>query len=216
MSLPKNHLYNDEEVVIDMHPHWVFLVPRGAGLLASMVLGVWALSRSGNQTWITGVRWLSLVLVVAFLVTFLAKLIVWNSINFVVTTERCIYRSGVFRKTGIEIPLDRINTVFFNQNFLERLVHAGDIGIESAGQGSRQEFDDIYNPVNVQNVIYREMEEYENRKTSKLGAAVTGGGGRGGGQLSVAEQLEKLEELRSRGTITPEEFEAQKAKLLGS
>jgi len=216
MSLPKNHLYNDEEVVIDMHPHWVFLVPRGAGLLASMVLGVWALSRSGNQTWITGVRWLSLVLVVAFLVTFLAKLIVWTSINFVVTTERCIYRSGVFRKTGIEIPLDRINTVFFNQNFLERLVHAGDIGIESAGQGSRQEFDDIYNPVNVQNVIYREMEEYENRKTSKLGAAVTGGGGRGGGQLSVAEQLEKLEELRSRGTITPEEFEAQKAKLLGS
>ena len=212
MTLPKGHLYNDEQVVVDMHPHWIFLVPRGAGLLASMVLGVWALTLKGHRTWVSGLKWVSLVLVVGFLVVFLAKLVVWNSINFVVTTERCIYRTGVFRKEGIEIPLDRINTVFFNQTVLERIVRAGDIGIEAAAQGSRQEFEDIYNPVHVQNVIYRQMEEYENRKTDKLGAAVQSGNA----QLSVAEQLEKLDDLRSRGAITPEEFEAQKAKLLGA
>ena len=86
------------------------------------------------------------------------------------------------------------------------------IGIEAAAQGSRQEFEDIYTPVHVQNVIYRQMEEYENRKTDKLGAAVQSGNA----QLSVAEQLEKLDDLRSRGAITPVEFEAEKAKLLGA
>jgi hypothetical protein len=32
--------------------------------------------------------------------------------------------------------------------------------------------------------------------------------------VDVAGQLEKLEGLRSRGTITPEEFEEQKRRLL--
>ena len=31
----------------------------------------------------------------------------------------------------------------------------------------------------------------------------------------VGDQLEKLEGMRDRGTLTPEEFEAQKRKLLG-
>ena len=34
--------------------------------------------------------------------------------------------------------------------------------------------------------------------------------------LDVPSQLEKLEAMRDRGTLTPEEFEAQKRRLLGS
>ena len=33
---------------------------------------------------------------------------------------------------------------------------------------------------------------------------------------SVPEQLEQLADLRDRGVLSPEEFEAQKAKILGS
>jgi Short C-terminal domain len=36
----------------------------------------------------------------------------------------------------------------------------------------------------------------------------------GARQLDVPSQLEKLEGMRDRGTITPEEFEAQKRRLL--
>jgi len=43
--------------------------------------------------------------------------------------------------------------------------------------------------------------------------SVAGGGGGGGG--STADELEKLAKLRDSGTITAEEFAAQKAKLLG-
>jgi uncharacterized membrane protein YdbT with pleckstrin-like domain len=158
--------------------------------------------------WGQGLRYGSAVLVAGSLLVFLGRLIQWNSISFVVTTERCIHRSGVFAKTGVEIPLDRINTVFFNQGVFERLVGAGDVGIESAGQNSRQEFADIYHPLRVQNEIYKQMEAYEDRKHDKLGAAV------GASQGSVADELAKLEALRQAGTITEDEFEAQKAKLL--
>ena len=155
------------------------------------------------------------LLIVVALVAFLLRLLTWRSTNFVVTTDRCIYRAGVFSKTGIEIPLERINTVFFNQSVWERILKAGDLGIESAGEFGRQTFTDIKDPVLVQNLIYRQVEDNENRKYDRIGAEAREAAGSGAGPLSVAEQLEKLADLRDRGAITPAEFEAQKARLLG-
>lgn len=218
MTFSRKHLYNDEAIVIDMHPHWWYLVPRGAALVAAMAVGGWVwIERFGRseQTheyswWGDVLRYGTAVLVAAALVAFLARLIEWNSTNFVVTTERCIYRAGVFAKSGIEIPLDRISAVFFNQTVFERLVRAGDIAIESSGENSRQSFSDISNPLRVQSEIYRQMEAYEDRKSDKLGAAVAGGRFTHG----VADEIAKLDELRRNGAITDEEFEARKARLL--
>ena len=42
-----------------------------------------------------------------------SRYLAWITTNFVVTTDRLIYRSGVISKRGIEIPLERVNTVFF-------------------------------------------------------------------------------------------------------
>ena len=46
-------------------------------------------------------------------------------------------------------------------------------------------------------------------KVARRGHASAGGG-------DVASQLEKLEGMLQRGTLTPSEFEAQKRKLLGA
>ena len=221
MSLPKKHLYNDEEVVLDMHPHWWYLVPRGAILGLSIVLALWffieepgrSADGTGFEWWGDALRWGAIILLVVGLCVFLFRLIEWNYINFVVTTERCIYRSGVFAKTGIEIPLDRINTVFFNQTIFERLVRAGDLAIESAGENSRQQFSDIWNPLNVQNEIYRQMEAYEDRKTDKLRGAIHHGAAAGAGS-SAADEIAKLHQLWQSGAITEDEYHAQKDRLL--
>ncbi len=115
-----------------------------------------------------------------------------------VTSERVhLPQRHLHARRGVEIPLDRINTVFFNQGVFERMIRAGDIGIESAGENSRQEFSDIYNPVLVQTTIYRQMEEYENRRQDRLGSVVRGQRPpRPRPSLSVAEQLEKLEQMK--------------------
>jgi uncharacterized membrane protein YdbT with pleckstrin-like domain len=212
MAFPRSHLNQNEEIVLDLHPHWWFLVPRASVLLATLVLGGWALSLDASGA-SKSLKVVAALLVAGGLVWFVSRLATWMTTDFVVTTERCIYRRGLLRKGGVEIPLDRINTVFFNQGMFERIIRAGDIGIESAGQNSRQEFSDIYNPVQVQTTIYRQMEEYENRRQDRLGSVV-GGASQAAAPLSVAEQLEKLEQMKGRGTLTQAEFEAQKAKLL--
>ena len=122
-----------------------------------------------------------------------------------VTTDRCIYRSGIIAKRGIEIPLERINTIFFEQGFIDRLVRAGSLVIESAGEMGRQTFEDVRDPVHVQNVLYQEMEDNENRKFDRIG---------GGGQLSTADEIKKLVDLHAQGVLSDEEFESQKARLL--
>ena len=116
------------------------------------------------------------------------------------TSDRLIARRGVLAKSGIEIPLERVNNVSFNQGVFERLIKAGDLLIESGGEDGQQRFTDILRPDEVQNLIHLQMEE--NRRRSSTGT------------VDAAGQLEKWEALRDRGTITEEEFERQKRRLL--
>jgi uncharacterized membrane protein YdbT with pleckstrin-like domain len=211
VAYPKKLLNEGETVELDLRPHWWYLVPRVSLLLLAIIAGIAVMLGDG---WLenSAVRGLAGILVVVALVFFLLRFLGWVSTNFVVTSDRIIYRSGVLSKRGIEIPLDRINTVVFHQGPFERMIGAGDLEIESAGQ-SPARFTDIRKPSIVQAEIYRQSESNENRKFDRVGANLDG---KMGGGLSVAEQLEKLEGLRDRGSITPEQYEAQKAELLGS
>ena len=207
MAYPRKLLNENETVELDLRPHWWFLVPRTSVLVLAVLVGIWAMT--ADQDW---VQIPAGILVLAALIWFGIRYAGWATTNFVVTSDRIIYRSGVLTKRGIEIPLDRINTVVFHQGPFERILGAGDLEIESAGS-TPSRFTDIRKPAIVQAEIYKQSEANENRKFDRVTDNLESIGGSPG--LSVAEQLEKLEGLHARGSITPEQYEAQKAKLLG-
>ena len=201
MPFPRRLLNEGEEVVLDLHPHWWFL---SGPIVFTFVAGVAAL--------VVGLAdindWLFLVLLGLFVlgvVWLVARWLKWNTTNFVVTTDRLIYRSGVVAKRGMEIPLERVNNISFSQTVFERMLRSGDLLIESAGEGGQQKFTDIRRPFEVQNEVYRQMELAMARDADRMA---------GRRELSVPEQLEKLDELRQRGVITQAEFDAKKAQLL--
>lgn len=210
MAFPPELLSEDEEVVVDMHPHWWTMVPISALLAAVILGGLSILVADGSGTAWTAGRAVVGVGVLAALVAFGVRYAKWATTEFVVTTERVISRSGVLAKTGIEIPLDRINTVFFNQSPFERVMRSGDLGIESAGEGGRQTFTNIRKPNMVQAEIYAQKERYEDRRLERMGRA--SGGQR---EASIPEQIAQLDDLRKRGLVSDAEFEAKKAELLG-
>jgi len=203
---PRKLLNEGETVELDLRPHWWFLVPRTSVLVLAVLVGIWAMT--ADQDW---VQIPAGILVLAALIWFGIRYAGWATTNFVVTSDRIIYRSGVLTKRGIEIPLDRINTVVFHQGPFERILGAGDLEIESAGS-TPSRFTDIRKPAIVQAEIYKQSEANENRKFDRVTDNLESIGG--GPGLSVAEQLEKLEGLHARGSITQEQYEAQKAKLL--
>lgn len=207
MPFPPDLLNESEEVVLDLRPHW-------AKLFFPVVFVVLAIAATGASVALDVTRVVPLVLlaVLALSVGFLlVRYVKWTTTNFVVTNERLIHREGVIAKNGIEIPLDRVQTIRFSQSIFERMIGAGDLLIESAGETGQNKFTDIRKPSVVQNVIYREIESYENRRVDRMAG---GRGPAGPAGLSVPEQLEKLHQLLQQGAINPAEYDAQKARLL--
>jgi len=204
VPFPPKLLNDGEDAVLDLHPHWWFFAKSLAVLVAVIALGI-VLAVLDIHAFVNITAGIFVLICLAwFGITYLR----WSTTNFVVTTDRLIYRHGVLTKQGIEIPLDRVNTVFFKQSLFERMLGAGDLVIESAGEMGRQSFSDVRKPSAVQNEIYRQIEANENRKFDRISGAAGGDG------LSIPEQLEKLHELRERGVLSDDEYEAKKQTLL--
>lgn len=206
MAFNRKLLNEGEDICLDLHPHWYFFIRPLLALVVSVVLGVLLLVWGWEGITLAVVG----VLVLASLVWFGVTYAQWVTTNFVITTDRLIYRHGVLAKRGIEIPLERVNTVFFSQSIFERLLGSGDLVIESAGEQGRQSFGNVRKPSAVQNEIYVQMEANENRKFDRIGR----GGGAPAAEASIPSQIAELDQLRQQGVISEQEFQAKKAQLL--
>lgn len=216
MAYPSNLLIKGEEIVLDLRPHWWFLTPRALVSVVALIFGIYiyAATAPGDGDTVSGpgqaFRVLMGIAILVALGWFLMRLAKWATTEFVLTNKRVIYRYGVIGKNGKEIPLDKINTVFFDQSVFERVIGCGTVAMESAGESGKDSFTHIRKPSFVQSEIYRQMEADEAQDHEAIGRAARGGGG----TLSMPEQLEKLHELHQSGAINDAEYEAQKAKLL--
>jgi uncharacterized membrane protein YdbT with pleckstrin-like domain len=204
VPFPQRLLGEHEEVIYDLRPHWWTLV--GPILLtvvvaAVAVAGLAFLPSSSFQQ--TGRLAIGGVALLCLLVVALPRYLRWATTLFVLTTDRLIFRSGVLSKLSKEIPLERVNDVTYSQSLWERLIGAGDLFIESAGERGQSVFENVPRPEGVQVEIYRQMEANGQRRS---GIAVR--------PPSVLEELERLANLRDRGAVTNEEYERKKRDLL--
>ncbi len=207
MAFPDKLLSEGEQKVLDLRPHWLYLLKPILALAGAVILGILVLV--GDL--VGPIKVLTAVLVVGALLWFGQQYAKWTTTNFVVTTDRLIYRWGVYAKNGIEIPLERVNTVFFSQSIFERMCGTGDLEIESAGERGNQRFSNIRKPSAVQTEIYRQMEQNENRKFDRIGR---GPAAPATPAHSVPEQIAQLDDLRQRGVLSEQEFQEKKTELL--
>jgi uncharacterized membrane protein YdbT with pleckstrin-like domain len=198
MAFPEDALAPHEQLVLNLHPHPWVLVKPGVVLVVACALGVLAL-----QTDFAVLMVLAAIVILVAAGWFVSKIVAWYSEYFVLTSDRVMRRTGVFRHRTIEIPLDNVNTVMCEQSLFERLLRIGDIEIESASEEGNQVFQDLRRPSDVRKDINIQREENENRKFDRARPAP-----------SIADQINDLAELRDRGLITEAEFEAKRRELL--
>lgn len=206
MTFAKKNLNPNETIALDMHPHWWYFVGPAVSLLAVVILGIIVLVKDPSGSGGDVLKIVVVALMVVAAVWLIVRYMKWFTTYFVITSHRLIFRTGVLSKSGIEIPLERINNVNFHQSFLERVLGAGDLLIESGGEDGQSRYTDIRHPDRVQRLINAQMESTAQRHGSYASPNVAGAG--------VTEQLERLEGMLQRGTLTVDEFEAQKRKLL--
>jgi uncharacterized membrane protein YdbT with pleckstrin-like domain len=220
MPYPKNLINDGENVALDLRPHWWYFskhILTGIPLLIVAII----VFQIDDDTIKSVAGAVVGVVAIAWGIWLLLKFISWTRTYFVVTDQRVVYRTGVIARHGVEIPLERINNLNFHQRLFERMIGAGDLEIQSAGDQGTTLFENVRHPDGVQQEIYRQMEDDATRDAgrgaSEIGKAVADAvkaqGGGGGGQ-TVPEQIEALAKLRDQGHITPAEFEKKKSELL--
>jgi uncharacterized membrane protein YdbT with pleckstrin-like domain len=203
MPFPRRLLIEGEELVLDLRPHWIALVGPAIATVAILV-GMVLLYQVFDE------RILDIVVGIAGTLLLLAypvrRLVDWLTSHFVVTSDRIIHRRGFIAKYSMEVPLEAINDVRFEQGILDRMIGAGTLIVQSASEAGRQVFDHIRRPEEVQRTIYHQGELNQQRMMA---------GRRGSGSPSTTSELERLADLRARGVLTEEEFQAQKRRILG-
>ena len=205
------NLNDNEHIALDFRPHWWYFSHHIVTGVPLAIFGFLVLNLGSG--WLdTGVRYVFCTLFVAWLLGLAIKFVSWRFTNFMVSNQRVVYRTGAIARHGVEIPLNRIANINFDQSMWTRLIGAGSLIIESAGREGNTRFADIRHPDGVQRVIYREMDAAELQSAERIGQA-TARQSRPASD-SVAAEITALIALRDAGELTPEEFAQQRERLL--
>jgi uncharacterized membrane protein YdbT with pleckstrin-like domain len=158
---PENMLAGDEQVVLHRHPHWKTLIGPVLVLILISALASFGAAVVNSTGWdptakrvifaVIGAIWL----VVAGWLT-LWPFLRWLTTHFVVTDRRVMFRHGVVNRSGIDIPLARINSVEFRHRLTDRIFRTGTLIIESASQDPL-EFYDVPRVEQVHALLYHEV-----------------------------------------------------------
>jgi uncharacterized membrane protein YdbT with pleckstrin-like domain len=169
VAYPDKILADDEKVVEHLHPSWITLVPATLWFLVICAAGGFALAEVyGNMDSGTGRTILVAIIVVAGLLLLgwlsLSPWIEWRTTHYVFTTHRVLIRRGVLRRTGRDISLQRINDVGFSQSLWDRIVRAGTLTIESAGEQGQEVLRNIPRSDDMQQTLNRLIEQDSDRR----------------------------------------------------
>ncbi len=174
MVYPEKLLANDEEIVEHLHPHWITLVP--AVVIFLLVCGLSGLGIAflpNSATHHDAHKYLLLAILVGALLLIiwltLIPIIKWRSTHYVITSHRVLIRRGVLNHVGRDIALARINDVGYEQSIWDRVVRAGSLSIESAGENGQETLVDIPRANQIQQTLNRLIEADSVRRSRPMG-----------------------------------------------
>ena len=161
MGYPEDHLASGENVIVNARPHWKRLIGSGLIFVLGTALAIWLYVLVGGTD-----GTLKTVLTIAIVVGWLVVAVIWGFVpfirwfttHFVITDRRIMFRTGVLRREGIDIPMARINSVQFRHGLIDRMFKTGTLVIESASDDPL-EFDDIPKVEAVHKLLYDELYE---------------------------------------------------------
>lgn len=160
MAYDRRLLNPDEQILLDTRLHWSFVSPQ-LGLVIALTAAVAAINGFDPPEVL---KPLGLVVIAAAGLNFIYRCWQWVGINFVLTSQRLIFQTGIFSKFGIELDTVNIETVSYDQSLFERLVGSGTITIESAGELGYQDFYSVDRPDIVQYEILQAVQNTRSRR----------------------------------------------------
>lgn len=210
MGYAEKQLAPGEKILYRARYHWVFYGRAILLLLLSILASAAALvleSKGVSRGTSNGVMYAAAALLLLALVVFVVRGVRARADEFVVTDRRILHKIGVFAHETRQCPLDRIQDVTVDQSFWGRLLGYGDLGIETASEKGQILFPTIEHPEALRTAIWTHV--------GTGGVTVPTPGAPGpASPASASARLAELNDLKNRGLITPEEFEAKRREAV--
>ncbi len=191
------------------------------------------------------VGWITLALFVFGLGQIALTILNWWTEEYLVTNRRVMKVDGLINKHSADSSLEKINDAVLDQNLLGRIFKFGDLDILTASDEQVDKYRMLANAIAFKIEMLNQKRALEVEQMSPPSppframpqapamapgmtmtgdmapapvpgpAAPTAPAARTMTPAEVTQTLSGLADLRDRGAISPEEFEAKKAELLG-
>ena len=150
----------DEQPVLLLHPHWKTLIRPV--LVAVLVLAVALVAVAAIPSG-AGRLAVAVIAILALMLWLIVPVLRWRTTTYELTTRRLRTRFGIVTRRGRDIPLSRVNDVSFEKGVLDRLLGAGRLVVESAGEHGQIVLTDIPRVEYVQATLFRLVEDEQQR-----------------------------------------------------
>ena len=127
-------------------------------ILAAVFVHVWYLLPRDTPPWVRQ-PWLPAVAALVLLVP-LRHHIRRQSERMTITGDKVQYEVGLFSKTTRNIQLSKIQDVRVDQSLGQRMLGVGDISLETSGETSRLEMDNVDRPQSIADEIIAASQEH--------------------------------------------------------
>lgn len=153
-----------EQPIMTARQHWLVLVPAVGGAALAVILGFVVVAFipdtvSGHH--VGGFRaLLQLVVVVMAGVSAVGAWLRWRYRSYLLTDHRILCSRGVVARVTESIALDRVQDTRVRQTLTARMVHCGDVEIESAGREGNELLNFIPEPQLFANSLISAIEAH--------------------------------------------------------
>jgi membrane protein YdbS with pleckstrin-like domain len=209
-------LQKGEKILLVTYSSWTSLVPPFLLALALVVVGLVIVWRVPT-VW----GWLGPVAGVGYC---LLRYSAWKVNLWVVTNFRVVDEAGLLTHYAKESPLDKINNVSYDQTVWGRLFNYGHVEIQTAAEAGATDYYNVNHPKRLKDTITAAQAEYKNwqfgNQAQQMAAAMDArqvgqvGAAKAADAPAIAQELERLFELKMKGALSEDEYNRAKARLL--
>jgi len=227
-------LADGERVILRTRQHWLATIVAGrtpwAILIASLLLVALSLSMAAS-TLRDVVGYLCLGLFLLALVWLAQVYWSWYAEDYLVTNRRVLKVDGILRKRAADSSLEKINDAILEQSVVGRIFGYGDLEILTAAEAPVDHYSFLAGAqgfkrtmLDAKHALEQEVYEFPGPplRAAPVGAApvaaAPAAAPAGPASMSsdeITRALGNLADLRDRGAISSEDYEAKKRDLLG-
>jgi uncharacterized membrane protein YdbT with pleckstrin-like domain len=140
--------------------------------------------------------------------------------RYILTNRRVILEYGILNKSSKEASLDKIHNVSHTATIVERIFGYGSVQLQTASEMGATVLKWVPAPIQFKSEIINQIDLFKKAEIQQQARVMADAIGGSNTQQSeggnLVSQLERLADLKEKGVLSDDEFEKQKARLLGS